>query len=519
MPPDAIRSAGVSPAAENPGASRALQAGRLRYIKPTLAISLATLLSACAMPLHQKPAVELPAVWKGVSAEGQTVAGERWWTLYGDAVLDRLVEEGLATNRDLVIAAERVEEARAQLGIAQAALAPSVDATAQADRSRSSERSSFPLPPGVPLERSTFRGTLNVSYELDFFGRLRGASRAARAELLATQAARQTVRNALVSQIVQSYYTLLALDSQVAVTQRTIEVRTRDIGLQRKRLEAGLISDFALRQLEADVAIVRAQLPVLQQRRTAQEIALVTLLGRTPKAIIEDAVTLVADASRTPPPIVPEGLPSDLLLRRPDIVEAEQRLAAANARVGVARASLFPRIALTGFLGSESGQLGDLFSGPALIWQLAFGLAQPIFQGGRLRGEVDVVRAREQQAIAQYQKTLQTAFGEVREALSAQVRSREAYAAENERVVALADTLRLARIRFENGLSSQLDVLDAERNLLQAELNRVDALRSQRAAVADVVRALGGGWVGDLEDVTRRGEGLALKIDSRTNPD
>jgi multidrug efflux system outer membrane protein len=258
---------------------------------------------------------------------------------------------------------------------------------------------------------------------------------------------------------------------------------------------------------------------VLQQRRTAQEIALVTLLGRTPKAIVEEPVALAADKAQSPPPIVPEGLPSDLLLRRPDVVDAEQRLAAANARVAVARASLFPRISLTGFLGSESGQLGDLFSGPSLIWQLAFGLAQPIFQGGRLRGEIDVVSARERQAVAQYQKTLQTAFGEVREALSAQVRSREAYVAENERVVALADTLRLARIRFENGLSSQLDVLDAERNLLQAELNRVDALRSQRAAVADVVRALGGGWMGDLEDVTRRGDGFALKIDSRTNPE
>lgn len=485
-----------------------------------IAAVFALVLASCAkLPLHQKPAAELPAAWKDAPAEGQSAANERWWTVYGDAALERLIEESLANNRDLVIAAERVEEARARLGIVQGELSPSVDAQLQADRTRSSERSSFPLPPGVPLERSTFRGTLNVSYELDFFGRLRGATRAARADLLATQAARQTVRNALVSQLVQSYYTLLALDSQVAVTQRTIEVRTRDIGLQRKRLEAGLISDFALRQLEADVAVVRAQLPVLQQRRTAQEVTLVTLLGRTPKAIVEEPVTLVADASKSPPPIVPEGLPSELLLRRPDIVEAEQRLAAANARVGVARASLFPRIALTGFLGSESGQLSDLLSGPSLIWQLAFGLAQPIFQGGRLRGEIDVVRARERQALAQYQKTLQTAFGEVREALSAQLRSREAYAAENERVVALADTLRLARIRFENGLSSQLDVLDAERNLLQAELNRVDALRAQRAAVADVVRVLGGGWLGELEDATRRGEGFALKIDPRTNPD
>ena len=377
----------------------------------------------------------------------------------------------------------------------------------------------MPLPPEVPLQRNNYRGTMNVSYELDLWGRLRSASKAARAELLATQAARHTVRNALVNQIVQAYYGLAALSAQVEVTQRTIEVRTRDVGLQRKRYDAGLISDFSLRQLEAEVAVARAQLPVLQQRRTAQEIALVTLLGRTPKAIVEAPLMIAAETGQLAPPVVPEGLPSDLLLRRPDIIEAEQRLAAANARIAVARASLFPRISLTGYLGSESGSLGDLFSGPALIWQLAAGLTQPIFQAGRLRSEVEVVKAREQQVLSQYQKTLQSAFGEVREALSAQTRFREAYTAESERVAALAETLRLARIRFENGLSSQLEVLDAERNLLQAELNRIDALRAQRTAVADVVRALGGGWLGELEDVTRRGDGFALKIDSRTNPE
>jgi multidrug efflux system outer membrane protein len=421
-------------------------------------------------------------------------------------VLERLVDEGLASNRDLAIAAARIEEARALLRITDSERLPSVDATAQRDRTRSSARSSFPLPPGVPLERNTNRASVNVAYELDLWGRLAGASKAARADLLATEAARRTVRIALENQIVQSYYSLLALDGQVVVTERTIEVRTRDLGLQRRRYDAGLISDFALRQLEAEVAVARAQLPALQQRRTAEEIALVTLLGRTPKAIVEAPMTFVADNGQLPAPVVPEGLPSDLLLRRPDIMEAEQRLAAANARIGVARASLFPRISLTGYLGSESGSLGDLFSGPARIWQLAFGLAQPIFQGGRLRAEVEAVQAREKQALEQYQKTLQTAFGEVREALSAQTRSREVYAAETERVASLTESLRLARIRYENGLSSQLEVLDAERNLLQAQLNRIDALRSQRAAVADLVRALGGGWQGQPQEVTRKSD-------------
>jgi multidrug efflux system outer membrane protein len=211
---------------------------------------------------------------------------------------------------------------------------------------------------------------------------------------------------------------------------------------------------------------------------------------------MEDAFDVAADRSGLAAAVVPEGLPSDLLLRRPDVVESEQRLIAANARIGEARAQLFPRIGLTGYYGSESASLSDLFTGPAAIWQIAFGLAQPIFQGGRLLGEVDAVEARQRQALAGYQKTLQEAFREVRTALSTQSRAREAYEAEGTRVAALTEALRLARIRYQNGLLSQLEVIDAERNLLQAELNRIDALRVQRAAVADLVKARGGGWQG-----------------------
>ncbi|HYH41961.1 MAG TPA: efflux transporter outer membrane subunit [Burkholderiales bacterium] len=474
--------------------------------KTALALAVCALaLGGCALPLFQKPATEVPAAWKDLAPAGQAATGDRWWTIYNDPALDRLVDEGLANNRDLAIAAARIEEAQALFRITDAERIPAVGANVQRDRSRSSGRSSMPLPPGTPLLRDNYRATIDVSYEVDLWGRLRGASNAARADLLATQAARETIRIALVNEIVLSYYNLRALDMQVAVTQRTIEIRARDLGLQRIRYDAGLIADFNLRQLEAEVAQARSQLPVLQQRRTSEEVALVTVLGRSGRAIIDESITLAPDSGALAPATVPEGLPSDLLLRRPDIIDAEQRLAAANARVGVARASLFPRIALTGFLGSESGSLGELFSAPARIWQLAFGLAQPIFQGGRLRAEIDVATARERQALAQYQKTVQTAFGEVREALSSQTRAREAFESETARVAALSETLRLARIRFENGLSSQLEVLDAERNLLNAELNRIDALRLQRTAVADLVRALGGGWGGELGGAAGQG--------------
>ena len=458
-----------------------------------------SIVAGCAThPAYERPQAELPAAWAGGADKGMTpavVQSERWWTLYGDKALDTLVNEALAHNRDLALAAARVDEARALSRVADSQRYPSIDATAQRDRTRSSEVAPIPIPANA-LERNSYRAQINVAYELDLWGRLRGAGDAARAELLATQAAQETLRITLVSDVVSSYFTLLSLDEQLAATRRSLSLREDNLRLQRVRHTAGLIGDFQLRQLEAEVSAAQAQLPALERSRTAEELALAVLLGRSPRAITDSTVVRGDDRSEPPAPLVPAGLPSDLLLRRPDIVQAEQRLIAANARIGVARASLFPRISLTGFLGGESGALSDLFTAPARIWQLAFALAQPIFQAGRLQSEIEAVKAREQQALAQYQKTLQESFREVRQALSAQTRSREIFEAETARGVALRDTLRLARIRYENGLVSQLEVIDAERNLLAADLNRLDALRAQRVAVADLVRALGGGWGG-----------------------
>ncbi len=451
------------------------------------------MLGGCSVwPAYQQPKSELPAAWQGASAQTLPL-GERWWTLFDDKSLDALVAEAFEHNRDLALAAARVGEARALSRVADSQLFPSVDATAQRDRTRASEVAPIPIPASA-LERNSYRAQLNVSYELDLWGRLRGAGNAARAELLATEAARDTVRVALAADVVRAYFTLLALDEQIAATRRALSLREDNLKLQRVRHKAGLIGDYQLRQLEAELAAAQAQLPALQRDRTAQELAFAVLLGRSPRAISESSVALAGDGNVAPPPLAPEGLPSDLLLRRPDIVQAEQRLIAQHARIAVARAALFPRISLTGYLGSESRALGDLFTGPSLIWQLAAGVAQPIFQAGRLQGEIEAVKAREKQALAQYQKAVQEAFREVQQALSAQTRAREVFEAENARADALKDTLRLARIRYDNGLVSQLEVIDAERNLLAADLNRVDALRARRVAVADLVRALGGGW-------------------------
>lgn len=458
-------------------------------------LSIFSFLAGCAVgPVYQRPAAVLPAAYRDLPPQGIRAPADRWWTLYGDAALDKLVDEALSYNHDLALATARVDEARALARAVDSQRMPSIDASFQRDRTRSSAVSAIPLPPSTPLERNDYTAQLNVAYEVDLWGRLSGAAGAARADLLATEAARGTVRITLTAEVVRAYFSLLALDAQVAATRRSLALRSDGLALQKVRNKAGFINDFTLRQLEAEVASAQAQLPTLESSSTAQELALAVLLGRSPRAITENAVERVAAQGEPAAPVVPEGLPSELLLRRPDVVQAEQRLIAANARIGAARAALFPRIALTGSLGSESASLGNLFSGPARIWTLAFALTQPIFQGGRLFAEVEAVQARERQAVAQYQKALQEAFREVRQALNAQVKARETYEAEGARAVALAEASRLARIRYENGLLSQIEVLDAERNLLQAELNRSEALRLQRAAVADLVKALGGGW-------------------------
>jgi multidrug efflux system outer membrane protein len=254
-----------------------------------------------------------------------------------------------------------------------------------------------------------------------------------------------------------------------------------------------VISEFDFRQLEAEAAGVRAQLPPLERDREREEAALGVLLGRSPKDIFEARVARREAADEKPEAaVLPSGMPSELLLRRGDLVEAERRLAAANARIAAARAEMFPSIALTAALGSESAAFSNLFTGGAGLWQVGLALTQPIFAGGRLEARTQAAEARERAALAQYQKAIQNAFGETRAALSAQTRARESYDAESTRAEALTHTLRLARLRHANGIASQLDVIDAERGLLAARSARIEALRAHRAAIADLFRALGG---------------------------
>jgi multidrug efflux system outer membrane protein len=456
-----------------------------------LTASLALVLAACSLaPKYERPAVELPQAWKETAP--RFAEDGRWWRIYNDDPLERLIDEAMKSNADLAIAAARIDEARAIVAEIEGGYYPTIDARAGASRQRISERGANFFP-GVPTQFNDYRLTGNLSYELDLWGRLRSSAAAARAELAANESSRDAVRLALAAQISKSYFALRSLDEQVDLTRRTVALREEALGLQRKRFQGGLISEFELRQLEAETAAVRAQLPPLERAREGEEAVLGVLLGRSPRAIFEGGVTRTLAYDEVPgAATVPSGMPSELLLRRPDLVEAEQRLMAANARIGVARAEMFPSISLTGNFGVASSDLAELFTNPARVWMIGANLAQPIFAGGRLRARTDQAEARERALVAQYQKTIQTAFSEVRATLAAQARARESFEAESARAAALAETARLARLRYANGVASQLDVIDAERSLLAARIARIEALRAQRAAVADLFRALGG---------------------------
>lgn len=500
--------------------SHQLSHHRSNHARRPLAIALAPtvaalLLAGCAVgPDYRRPDIDLPERWTttGTDAAGSastgasaghdrpsvaaSTVGARWWAVYGDATLDRLIDEALARNGDAQIAAARVLEARALAGIADADRWPALAASASQSRSQNSLVGAQPLPAGSPRTNSSSRVTLDASYEVDFWGRYARASEAARAELLATEAARDALHLSLTAQVAQQYYALLAADAQEAAVHRVLVTRGESLDLLRRRVAAGITAEYDLRQAEAEEAAAQTQLAAAVRRKENAEASLAVLLGRSPRAVLAERIERGRPAGEQAPARVdvPGGLPSELLLRRPDLREAEQRLISANARIGETRALLFPSIALTASLGSESADLADLFTGPAGIYRLAAGLTQPIFQAGRLQRAGDAANAREAQARAAYVQAVANAFRDVRQALAAQSAARDTLAAETRRAEALRQALTQANTRYTGGIASRLEVLDVERNLLLAELARLDAEQAQQAAVADLFKALGGSW-------------------------
>jgi multidrug efflux system outer membrane protein len=458
------------------------------------AVALAALaLAACTTTPTTPPAVELPAGNTALDA----VPLERWWTAFGDAALTRYVDEALAHNLDLAAAMARVEAARAQVKLAQSDLYPSVNLGVGASRARTSERSGNPLPPGFGATINDFRVTLDASYEVDLWGKYRTATEAARQEWLATRYAREAVQALVAADVARAWFELQAADAEVAILESTLGTREDTVRLQRDRYTAGVVGEYDFAQSQAELASVQADLARARQARALLESALATLLGRSPRDVYAPVVARTATPSvavANAPPPVPEGLPSNLLERRPDVRQAERLLAAASLRIDRARADYFPSLTLTGSLGHASGALSDLASGPSLVWGLAASLLQPLIGLKAIEANVETATARREEAVIAYRQTVQFAFREVHDALASSSATRDALAAQALRRERLARAVELASMRYRAGYSPYLEVLDAQRQLLQAQTQEVLAARDLRIAGVQLAKALGGGW-------------------------
>jgi len=455
-----------------------------------LALVIATLYGCASTPVTP-PSLDLPVA----SAVKTPLASERWWTVFNDPSLDKLEDEAIAHNLDLAAAITRVDYARALVLSAQGYLYPSVDLVAGASRNRVTQIGASPLPQGYSPIGNDFRVGVQASYELDLWGKYRNSTRAAQADLLASEYARETVRTAVVASTAQAYFTLVAADTPLALLIETLKFRDDTLALQRDRLQAGVIGEYEFHAAEAERASVAGDVAVAKRAVAEAESALAALAGRSPREVFDPQIERDrALRAFTAVPVIPAGLASDLLERRPDIAQAEAQLAAANLRIDVARADYFPSISLTGLFGSEAAVLKNLFTGPAAIWGIGAGLVQPIFNFNSIQANVQGQTARRNEIVIDYTRTVQLAFKDVHDALSANETTREALAAQSERAARLAQVLELSTLRYESGYSPYLDVLDSQRQLLQAQTLQIIAARNARLALVDLARALGGGW-------------------------
>ena len=466
-----------------------------------LMISLWTFtLVGCALgPDYERPSVAQPDSFRmqqGQTLEEASLADLGWWDLFQDENLQALISKALVENKNVRIAVARVREARALLVATGADLFPRIDGKGSLQRNQVSQAvvRQFGFPGGGPARQipatTQFRATADLSFELDFWGRLRRATEAAQADLLARESARRTVVLTLVSDLAKAYFELQELDLQLNLARSTLKTRQETLDLIRLRKLVGQRSTREIRRAEQDVSRAQAVIPDLERQIGQKEHQLTLLMGRNPARIIRGASL----RDHPLPPEVPAGLPSALLERRPDIVEAEQRLVAANAKIGVAKAAFFPQISLTGNFGAQSLQFADLFVGSSRVWMFGPTLTVPIFNMGRNRANLEISRAQQEQALASYERTIQQAFREVEDALLAHQKIQEVRT-EQERLIKLSrEALKLAQLEYLNGKASYLEVLGAQREALNAETALAQTQRNHLLTVVQLYKSLGGGW-------------------------
>jgi multidrug efflux system outer membrane protein len=455
------------------------------------AFAAATLLAACTVgPDYRRPEVAAPEKWRIDVPPAAEIADPKWWEQFGDPVLPQLIDEALRANRDLVAAAARVDRFIGALTTTRAQFYPQVGYGVDAGRSRASRVGAPPIPSPADPYTTLYQGALSAQWQIDLFGRVRRSSEAAQAQLYATEQGRRGVVLSVVGGVASGYIVLRGLDAQLQIAHATAKNFSETRRIFELRFAGGVVSQVEVAQVESQYQQALAAIPELERQIAAQENLISILLGRNPgpiprgKAVDEFAA-----------PAVPAGLPSSLLERRPDILQAEQNLVAANASIGVARSLYYPTLSLTGVLGAASTALGDFLSSAALAWSVGAGLAGPLFTFGAIEGQVQSAEAAQREAVAFYQQTILLAFRETNDALVGSVKKRAEADAQARRVAALRDYARLSRLRFDNGYAGFLEVLYAENELFAAELNAVRAQAESYTQIVNVYQAVGGGWL------------------------
>ncbi len=459
--------------------------------KRVLSVMAAVVLAGCTVgPDYVRPAVDTPTAWRIDYPKAAEVANTKWWEQFGDPVLNDLIETALRENRDVRIAAARVDQFAGALTSTRSQLFPTIGYGADVSRTRASRLGFPPIPEPVDPYFTLYQASLGASWQLDLFGRVRRLSEAAQAQVYASEEAQRGVVLTVVAGVSSSYILMRALDRQLEIAQATAANFGETARIFDRRFNAGIVSQTEVSQIQSQYQQALAAIPAIGQQVAAQENLISILLGRNPGPVARGKTIdqLVA-------PRIPADLPSALLERRPDIRQAEQNLVAANANIGAARALYYPTISLTGLLGSVSTAFGDFLSGPATAWSLAAGLTGPIFTFGAIEGQVASAEAGQRQAVLAYQATIANAFRETNDALVGSRNKAQESEVQAQRVAALRDFARHSKRRFDAGIAGYLDVLVAENELFAAELASVRTRAERYTQLVAVYQAMGGGWV------------------------
>lgn len=458
---------------------------------------VASFLWGCFRPHYQPQYVDIPEGWRLDANEGSTLCNLRWWEQFNDPILDDLILVALRNNQELKIAIYRVFEYYNRLGVVNAALYPSLDGNASYQRIENSIAVPFNIFPGFPRIFNNYEAFFSLNWELDFWGRLASASEAAYAELLGTIEARHAVVLTVVSSVADAYINLRSLDSQLVVSKKTRESREESLKLAISRFVLGETSELEVKQAEAELEIAVIRVIEFEKAIPIQENQLSILLGENPHAILRG----IPIESFQYPAVIPAGIPSDLLCRRPDILQAEDQLIAANARVTEARALFFPQFNLTGIYGSQSSDLKRFLTAPSEMWQYGINAVQTIFDAGRTLFLVEAAKDVREEALYNYRQVILNAFSEVNNALVATQKNRELLIEHQKQVKILLDYLHLAQLRYFEGEVDYLNVLDAERLLFDAQLSLVQSYADNFTSVVELYKSLGGGWIIDADNI------------------